>query len=61
MKQNIMYSLRLTALICIGYTLVLGFMLTVGNIFNTLGDMKNVVAIVMAVAVIAYDKVMKRR
>lgn len=54
-----MYAIKLTAIICVAYGLVLGFMLMVNSLWNSIGDTytKNMVAYILLCMILAYDYV----
>ena len=51
-----MYAIKLTAIICVAYGLVLGFMLMVNSLWNSIGDTytKNMVAYILLCMILAY-------
>lgn len=57
--KNTMYAIKLTAIICVAYGLVLGFMLMVNSLWNSIGDTytKNMVAYILLCMILAYEYV----
>lgn len=60
--KDIMYAIKLTAIICTGYGLVLAFMLLINKVWNMIGDnnVRNTIACVMLVAIFIGDYYLRR-